>query len=182
MTRQPDAENELTLWGFNYLSSHGYTLKNHLPKTVKDTPWSYLICFTTTDGYIYLKHTPHQLGLEANIIQILHDQFHASVPEVIAYNPELDCFLMKDAGAPLRVILKEQFDTALICKAIDQFTSVQKAVADHVDIFIDIGVPDWRLENLTDLFRELLLQKALWILLRQRKYYCLCMVHWPATD
>ena len=161
MTREPDAENEIIQWGFNYLSSHGYTLKNNLPENVKDTPWSYLICFTTTDGYIYLKHTPHQLAFEANIIQILHDQFHALVPEVIAYNSGLDCFLMKDAGTPLRVILKEQFDATLLCKAIDQFTSMQKAVADHLDIFIDIGVPDWRLEHLTDLFRQLLLQKEL---------------------
>lgn len=155
MTTEP----EVIQWGCNYLSSQGYTLKSNLPEHVKDTPWSYLLRFATSDGYIYLKHTPHQLAFEAEIIQILRDKFHAPVAEVIAYNPELDCFLMKDAGRPLRVILKEKFDPDLYCKAIDQFTSMQIAVADHVKVFIDIGVPDWRLDKLSDLFRQLLSQK-----------------------
>ena len=93
----------------------------------------------------------------------MHDQFHASVPEVIAHNAELNCFLMKDAGRPLREILKKQFDAALLCKAIDQFTSIQLAVADHVNIFLDIGVPDWRLDKLPDLYKQLLSQKDILI-------------------
>jgi hypothetical protein len=70
-----------------------------------------------------LKHAPGLLAWEATVIQILHDQFQLSVPEVIAHNAELNCFLMKDAGRPLREILKKQFDVALLCRAIDQFTS-----------------------------------------------------------
>lgn len=168
MTTEPITGNdnlykEIIQWGCKYLSSHGYTLKSNLPENVQNTPWSYVIRFATGDGYIYLKHTPNLLALEAIIIQILHDQFHASVPEVIAHNAELNCFLMKDAGRPLRAILKKQFDAALLCKAIDQFTSMQLAVADHVNIFLDIGVPDWRLNKLPDLFKQLLSQKDILI-------------------
>lgn len=115
MTTEPGTENdnlnkEIIQWGCKYLSSHGYTLKNNLPENVQNTPWSYVIRFATSDGFIYLKHTPKLLALEVNIIQILYDQFHASVPKVIAYNTELNCFLMEDAGRPLREILKKQFD------------------------------------------------------------------------
>ncbi len=157
MTTEPVTGNdnlnkEIIQWGCKYLSSHGYTLKSNLPENVQNTPWSYVVRFATSDGYIYLKHTPELLALEASIIQILHDQFHASVPEVIAHNAELNCFLMKDAGKSLREILKQQFDAALLCKAIDQFTSLQLAVADHVNVFLDIGVPDWRLDKLPDLY------------------------------
>lgn len=70
---------------------------------------------------------------------------------------------MKDAGRSLRDILKEQFDIALLCKAIDQFTSLQLAVADQVDVFLDVGVPDWRLDKLPNLYMQLLSQKALLI-------------------
>ncbi|HEV2614390.1 MAG TPA: phosphotransferase [Gammaproteobacteria bacterium] len=150
-------------WASHYLLSHGYTLKNEQPETVQSTPWSYIVRFETNQGYIYLKHTPHLLALEAPITQILHDQFHASVPDIIAHNIELDCFLMKDAGTPLRQILKNQFNTELLCKAIELFTSLQLAVADHVNTFLDIGVPDWRLDKLTDLFQQLLLQKDMLI-------------------
>ncbi|WP_232220454.1 phosphotransferase [Legionella tunisiensis] len=117
--------------------------------------------FATSGGYIYLKHTPPLLALEPAITQILHDQFHASVPEVIACNAELNCFLMKDAGRPLRETLKKQFDLTLLCKSIEQFTSMQLAVSDHVARFLDIGVPDWRLDKLPTLYQQLLSQKNL---------------------
>ncbi|OGT31502.1 MAG: hypothetical protein A3E87_04030 [Gammaproteobacteria bacterium RIFCSPHIGHO2_12_FULL_35_23] len=150
-------------WGYNCLSSLGYTLKSGSPENVQNTPWSYVVRFATSDGYIYLKQTPNLLALEANITQILHDQFHASVPEIIAYNAELNCFLMKDSGRLLREILKQQFDVKLLCKAIDQFTLMQLAVTDYVNIFLEIGVPDWRLDKLPDLYKQLLSQKDILI-------------------
>lgn len=150
-------------WGRTYLLSHGYTLKSNLPENVKNTPWSYVIRYITTDGYIYLKHTPELLAFESAITKILHDQFHAFVPIIIAQNAELNCFLMKDAGKPLREILKQKFNTTLVCKAIDQFTLMQLTVADHVNIFLNIGVPDWRLDKLPDAYMQMLLQKDLLI-------------------
>ncbi len=38
---------------------------------------------------------------------------------------------------------------------------MQLAVADHINIFLDMGVPDWRLDKLPDLFKQLLLQKEI---------------------
>lgn len=168
MKIKPVSENdnlntEIIQWGFKCLSSLGYTLKNNLPENMRNTPCSYLIRFETSDGYIYLKHTPKLFALEPTIIQILHDQFHASVPTVIAQNAELNCFLMKDAGRSLREILKQKFDEALLCRAIEQFTSLQIAVADRVDVFLDIGVPDYRLDKLPGLYKELILQNDLLI-------------------
>ena len=134
-----------------------------MPEIVQDTPWSYVIRFATSKGLIYLKQTPEQLALEATIIQTLCDQFHASVPIVIAHNIELNCFLMKDSGNPLRSILKQNFDEELLCKAIDQFTTLQIAVAEHVDVFFDLGVPDWRLDKFSQLYQQLLSQKDILI-------------------
>lgn len=152
-------ESESTRWGFEYLTSHGYTLKSSQPEVVQNTPWSYVVRFETNDGYIYLKHTPTNLALEASIIKLLHDRFHAPVASIIASNDKLNCFLMRDAGKPLRDILKQKFDEALAFKAIDSLTSLQITVADHVNAFIDIGVPDWRLDKFTKLYRDLILQK-----------------------
>lgn len=168
MTTDPITENdnlnrEIIQWGCKYLLSHGYTLKNNVPESVQNTPWSYVVRFGTSDGYIYLKHTPKLLALEPIITQILYNQFHASVPEVIANNAELSCFLMKDAGKPLREILKKKFDVSLLCKAIDQFTSIQLAVADHMNTFLDIGVPDWRLDKLPSLYKQLFSKKDILI-------------------
>lgn len=163
VTENNDLIITIIQWGHQYLLTHGYTLRSPLPENVKNTPWSYLARFNTTDGYIYLKHTPPLIALESRIIQILYAQFPTSFPEVIAENVELNCFLMKDAGRPLRESLKKKFVVNLLCKAIDQFTSIQLAVADHVDVFLDIGVPDWRLDKLPDLYKQLLSQKDLLI-------------------
>jgi hypothetical protein len=154
---------EIIQWGCKYLLSLGYTLKSNLPENVLNTPWSYLVRFETTEGYVYLKQTPKLFALEPTIIQILNDQFHASVPRVIAHNAELNCFLMKDAGRALREILKKKFDIVLFCRAIEQFTLLQIAVADRVDAFLDIGVPDWRLNKLPDLYKDVISQKDLLI-------------------
>src|SRR5579872_148306 len=100
-------KNKIAKWGLEYLSSHGYLLKNNEPENVQIRPWSYVIRYDTSEGFVYLKQTPKLIALEATITKILRDRFHAPVLEVITFNSELDCFLMKDAGNPLRAILKK---------------------------------------------------------------------------
>jgi hypothetical protein len=53
-----DLDNEIIQWGSQCLLSHGYSLKSNLPEVVQNTPWSFVIRFATSDGYVYLKHTP----------------------------------------------------------------------------------------------------------------------------
>jgi hypothetical protein len=127
------------------------------------TPWSSVVRINTGSDLFYLKTTPALIALESEIIKILHDQFRAPVPILISHNPELHCFLMKDAGISLRSILKKKFDTDLLCKAIEQFTALQITVADHVDDFINIGVPDWRLNKLPELYQQAISQRDLFI-------------------
>ena len=80
---------------------------------------------------------------------------------------------MKDAGQPLRGILKQQFDVALYCQAIDSFTSMQLATEDHINIFFDMDVPDWRLDKLPDFIYAIALTKKRFLikrwLIRRRK-------------
>jgi hypothetical protein len=150
---------EIIQWALQTLASLSYPVTSDLYETIQSTPWSYVVRFDTSAGYIYLKHTPELLALEPTVIRILHDQFHVSVPEIIAHNAKLNCFLMKDAGRPLREVLKKKFDVTLYCKAINNFTSMQVAISDHVNVFLDRGVPDWRLDKLPDLYMQLLLQR-----------------------
>jgi hypothetical protein len=57
MTTEPVTGNdnlnkEIIQWGCKYLSSHGCILKSNLPENVQHTPWSYVVRFATSDGYI----------------------------------------------------------------------------------------------------------------------------------
>jgi hypothetical protein len=154
---------EMIQWTIQTLTSLNHATSSDLYETVLSTPWSYVARFETSAGTIYLKQTPQLLALEPSIIQVLHDQFNIGVADVIAHNNELHCFLMKDAGKTLRVIMKQQFNVELFCKVINNFTSMQLTVADDVSTFLDMGVPDWRLDKLPGLYMQLLSQKEMLI-------------------
>lgn len=150
---------EIISWAKKILAITDHQLLNS--QIIVNTPWSRVIAIYTPDETFYLKQTPKLIALEASIIKILRDQFHASVPVIIAHNEELNCFLMKDSGGSLRSILKNKFDPKLLCKAIEQFTLLQRSIEDHIEVFLNIGVPDWRLTKFTELYKELISQKKL---------------------
>lgn len=158
-TRKINERKEVIEWAIHYLLSNGYELSEPEPDTIQDTPWSYVARFITFSGHIYLKCTPKLLGLEVDVIHVLSHEFQAPVPEVIVHQPSLHCFLMKDAGVTLRSILQRNFDADLVCKAVNQFAETQLKVADKLNVLMDIGVPDWRLDKLPDLYQQLLLNK-----------------------
>ena len=151
-------KQEVSAWGCKTLLSLGYTLKLKQPETIQNTPWSYVARFFTSKGYVYLKSTPSALALEAPILEVMRNRFNVPVPEVIALNKQLNCFLMKDAGQSLRGLLKQAFNKTLIFKAIDQFTLLQCTLEDSVDVFLNMGVPDYSLDKLPELYRQLLSQ------------------------
>ncbi len=174
---------ECIRWARHELELRGYVLRGDL-ELVQDTPWSYVARFDSADGVVYLKRMPEKIALDAQVASILRDQFHAAVPEIITHSSELQCYLMKDAGQPLRQVLKQRFDVNLLCQAIKQFTAMQCAVAGHVDVFLSIGVPDWRLEQWPALYRQLLSDRDVLIAdgLTEKEYDKLAVMQSKVTD
>lgn len=77
---------------------------------------------------------------------------------VVASNDNLHCFLMKDAGEPLRKTLKINFKVDLLCQAIQQYAKIQRSIEDNVESFLKLGVLDWRLNKLPMLYDRLVHQ------------------------
>src|SRR5262249_16452508 len=88
----------------------------------------------------------------------LVNQLYISAPTVIAINDKLYCFLMDDGGITLRKYLKAESQPALLCKAINQFTTIQRAIENHISSFFPLEVPDWRLNQLPNLYNQLINQ------------------------
>lgn len=143
--------SEMMQWADEYFSSHAYVIIKP-SELIQKTPWSSVTRFSTDKGFIFLKQTPPALSLEPAVTKILYNQLHANVPIVIAFNESLHCFLMKDAGNPLRETLKLHFDGNLLCQAIKTYTEIQYASSEHINLFLDLGVPDWRLDKLPTLY------------------------------
>ena len=154
-----ELKNQIKKWALEQITTLGFSVPDDDVEKILDTPWSYLARYKTSGGFIYLKATPELFFLEPAIIQLLSDKFNATVPVVLATNPELNCFLMQDAGHKLRGLLKDNFDENLVLKTIQQFTDLQIAAQDKIDDFFDIGVPDYRLEKLPALYASFVKQR-----------------------
>jgi hypothetical protein len=146
-------------WANDLLAAKGYSL-SHAPEIVVDTPWSHVIRLATATATFYLKQTPPALFLEPKILQLLASQLNANVPIVIASNENLHGFLMKDAGQSLRGYLKTEPQPELLCQAVVRYTALQRSAENHTKSFLALGVPDWRLDKLPQLYQQLISQTA----------------------
>jgi Phosphotransferase enzyme family len=89
---------------------------------------------------------------------MLYEQFAANVPVLLGINKKLNCFLTKDAGLSLRDYLKQHFQADLLCLAINNYTYIQNMAGEHIQTFLDLGVPDCRLEKFPLLYQQLINQ------------------------
>ncbi|HQS83923.1 MAG: hypothetical protein B7Y25_03480 [Alphaproteobacteria bacterium 16-39-46] len=112
------------LWAQNYLSSNGYECDGQ-GQTVRERPWARITCFKTLKGLVYLKSMAPGFENEPIVVQFIRDHISKKVPDMVASNHELSCFLMKDAGVPLRDILNEKFNSKLFCQAIKVCSQIQ---------------------------------------------------------
>ena len=106
---------------------------------------------------------PSALSLEAKVIQLLQQQFNAPVPQILAHNQELHCFLMQDAGIPLHDVFKQKFRPNLLIDTMYDYTMLQINSADKINLFLNLGVPDWRLQQLLRLYNQLMNEEELLI-------------------
>lgn len=148
-------------WAREALKNLGYCLDNPNPEIILETAWSQVFCFQTNHGFVYLKKVLPELSLEISVIKLLQEQFHANVPHILAQNPEYHCFLMKDAGVPLYRFFKQGFNERVLIDVMQNYSALQLSTANKIDLFFDLGVPDWRLQQLPNLYQQLLNEEKL---------------------
>ena len=159
--RQPFMDNSarITQWALASLAAIDFEIAGAM-EVVQQTPWSRVTRILTTSGYIYLKTTTNGLALEPVIMHMLDSQQHAPVPQVIALNKNLNCFLMRDCGQPLRKVLSQNFKPQILVQALTKYTHLQSAAVMQVRAFLRLGLPDWRLKQLPNIYNQLLQREA----------------------
>ncbi len=153
--------NAHILWAINALNDHKYHIHTPIPELIQNTPWSEIYRFKTNQGFVFLKKTPPGLAIEPKIIGFLHKELQANVPAVIAANLEQHCFLMQDAGIQLHEYFKENFQADILIQAMHNYSTLQIMTPSRVGLFLDMGVPDWRLEKLPKLYQDLISHETL---------------------
>lgn len=144
----------------NWLSKELYTDNCSELKTniVVDTPWSIVIKVDAGQKCFYLKKTPSDLFIEPEIINFIQMTIsNASVPEVIAINDKLNCFIMNSCGdLSLRTKFKGSLDAEVLIKGIKTYIQIQRSLENHLEESIAIGLPDWRVNRYPELYVALL--------------------------
>ena len=137
-----------------------HSLRSRLLDTqvVADTPWSKVLRLRTQDGVFYLKQPAQGFYLEVEVIHAFADLgLKEFLPEIVDQNATLHCFLMKAGGdTTVRDVQDPRLRGSLFIQSICIYSNMQKITAARASTFLDIGVPDWRLERLPRIFMRMI--------------------------
>lgn len=152
--------NQLIKWACSILNIETTSVK-HKSNVVVQTPWSVVIKIESGEDCYYLKQTPPDLYIETEIINVIQKNVADSyTPKIIFKNGGSNCFLMNSCGDhSLRTKFNGTIDENLLIDGFSAYIKIQRSLEQHIDDFLSIGVPDWRIRNLPELFYDLLEKK-----------------------
>lgn len=153
-------QTEIIAWCEEKLISKGHQLEC-APEIVIDTPWSTVIRFSTSTECYYLKQTPADLFIEPEIVYVIQNVMQDSpTPNILFKSHELNCFLMENCGDhSLRTKFKGVIDSKLLISGLHSYIKIMRSFEKNLAALEAIGVPDWRINHIPDLYAELLEKK-----------------------
>ena len=131
---------------------------------VVETSYSVVYKIETSQGIVYLKQVPHPLFLELHLLQLLHDSQCENIPEVLGDSSKLNCFLTTSCGEmSLRHLFHGKINFDILKQGISNYTNIQRQLENQIEQLITIGIPDWRLQKLPELYKKLIHNERLLI-------------------
>lgn len=152
-----DTTAQLLKWVKNNLNPQVQGIK-YQSNVVVQTPWSVVIKIETHNNCYYLKQTPPDLFIEAEIIELIQKHIaNSHTPQILAKNNEMHCFLMHRCGDhSLRTKFNGVIDSNLLTQGLENYFNILHSFDNNFDELLALGVPDWRIQTIPDLFTELL--------------------------
>jgi hypothetical protein len=119
-------------------------------------PWSTVLRIPTNEGMLFFKATAPETVYESALTQALARWYPDRIPELIATDTVQGWMLMRDGGEPLRASIRPTKDIAPWKPVIKLFSELQIGLTEHLPELLDLGIPDWRLARLPELYANLL--------------------------
>ncbi|WP_010302529.1 aminoglycoside phosphotransferase family protein [Candidatus Odyssella thessalonicensis] len=143
-------------WARTTLHVCGYEIVGS-DQLVRGTPWAQIFVFPTAQGQVFLKCMAKEFAFEAALLGLLTQHHFANLPDIIAISSDHNCFLMKDAGQPLRYLMQQNYNVAINCEVLKAYARLQQACLSIAqDLIMTTGALDHRLRHLPGLFQQLL--------------------------
>lgn len=143
-------------WARTTLHGCGYGIIDS-GQLVRGTPWAQVFSFHTVQGQVFLKCMAKQFAFEARLLRFLTQCHFANLPDIIAISADYNCFLMKDAGQPLRYLMQQNYNVAINCEVLKAYARLQQVcIPIALDLIATTGILDQRLSRLPLLYEQLL--------------------------
>jgi len=115
--------NKSILWVKEVFSQyHNKILKI---QNIRQVPWSVVYRISTLKGIYFLKVTHPIYSDEWKILKYFNKHHYLHVPQMLAYHPEYNSILLKDAGPSFHDCFHGQYMHKLILKVIKNYVSIQ---------------------------------------------------------
>lgn len=118
--------------------------------------WSTVLRIPTNIGDLYFKAVIPELAYESALTQALSHWYPDCMPQVFATAKKQGWLLMSDGGMRLREILKTEDDIQHWQNLLPIYAKLQQQSVKYRDQFLELGIPDRRLDVLPTQFQELL--------------------------
>lgn len=118
-------------------------------------PWSTVMRVPTDGDTYFFKAAVPELAGEVRLTMALAAVTPHCMPEVAAAEVERGWMLTRDAGSPLRALLKTPEDLRMLDPVLPLLVEVQMAWLDRQDALIALGAADSRVETLPERFARL---------------------------
>lgn len=150
-------------WALEYLGvRENRSIDDYQP--VVETSYSAVYKINSSNDVFYLKTTPESLFIEAKTLAFLHEQGCQHIPQLVAQNRELNCFLTRSCGdQSLRNLFNRKTDFKKLMIGVSHYTTIQRSLEKNIQSMLSIGMPDWRLEQFPILYEKLIQQDDLLI-------------------
>lgn len=119
-------------------------------------PWSTVFLIPTNIGNIYFKAVVPGLAYESPLTHYLSQRYPHCLPAVLSIDAEQGWLLMTDGGIRLRENLKNESDIQHWLNLLPIYAKLQQDAAQHLQRFLELGIPDRRLSTLPTNFQQLL--------------------------
>lgn len=124
--------------------------------SLRERPWGVVLRVTTSDGVLYFKAEGLGGWHEPAVLRDLAGPWSELVPDVVAFDDERSWMLMADHGQPMWDVLDPMEQLSVFEAILPLYAEMQHASGSSVQRWIDLGAPDRRMTNMTDLLQRLL--------------------------
>jgi hypothetical protein len=132
--------DEITAWTASTADLTGPVVELHR------RDWSAMVQAPTADGLLYVKATAPSSAHEVPLTEALARWHPALTVELVAVEPRRGWLIMRDAGEALRTRLSRDPDLDVVETLYREYAELQVAAAEHLDVLLEMGVPDRRAE------------------------------------